>query len=156
SDTDVGSGLEGIGRVARRAQSTQIRSAPPRPGVRRTMQADAATEEQSRQQAAHRVVGASRTLLDSDGRPVRRGQHPKHHACVRARFVVEPSLAPGYRSGLFQPGKVYDAWVRFSNGVQTDDRKPDAHGMAVKLVGVEGPKVLEAEKDATTHDFVMV
>ncbi|MCA1685546.1 MAG: catalase family protein, partial [Planctomycetia bacterium] len=48
------------------------------------------------------------------------------------------------------------AWVRFSNGARRDDREPDAHGMAVKLMGVGGPKVLDAERGATTHDLVMV
>ena len=37
-----------------------------------------------------------------------------------------------------------------------DDRKPDAHGMAVKLMGVDGPEFLGAERDATTQDFVLV
>src|SRR3954471_19074447 len=106
--------------------------------------------------AINQVVEASRKLLDTDERPVRRDQHPKQHGCVRAKFVVEPGLGGVSAQGLFQPGRVYDAWIRFSNGAQRDDRKPDAHGMAIKLMGVEGLKVLAAEKDATTHDFVMV
>jgi hypothetical protein len=107
-------------------------------------------------QAINRVVDASRRLLDTDRRPVQRGQHPKPHGCVRARFVVGQNLGDAYRQGLFQHERVYEAWIRFSNGGQHDDRKPDAHGMAIKLMGVDGPKVLPAERDATTHDFVMV
>ena len=107
-------------------------------------------------EAINQVVDASRKLLDTDERPVQRDQHPKQHGCVRARFVVGKNLGDAYRQGLFQQEKVYDAWIRFSNGGQRDDRKPDAHGMAVKLMGVEGPKVLATERDATTHDFVMV
>src|SRR6516165_6024174 len=34
------------------------------------------------------VVDASRRLLDTDERPIRRDQHPKQHGCVRARFLV--------------------------------------------------------------------
>ena len=107
-------------------------------------------------EAINRVALASRKLLDTDERPVHRDQHPKQHGCVRARYVVGKNLEDAYRQGLFQHQKVYDAWIRFSNGGQRDDRKPDAHGMAVKLMGVEGPKVLATERDATTHDFVMV
>ncbi|MFI5457641.1 MAG: hypothetical protein ACHRXM_19535 [Isosphaerales bacterium] len=107
-------------------------------------------------EAINHVVGASRKLLDTDERPVQRDQHPKQHGCVRARFVVGKNLGDAYRQGLFQEERVYDAWIRFSNGSQRDDRKPDAHGMAVKLMGVEGPKVLATERDATTHDFVLI
>jgi hypothetical protein len=107
-------------------------------------------------ESINRVVDASRKLLDTDERPVRRGQHPKQHGCVRARFIVARNLEDAYRQGLFQEEKVYDAWIRFSNGRQQDDRQPDAHGMAVKLMGILGPKVLTSERDATTHDFVMV
>ena len=102
------------------------------------------------------IVRASGLLLDKTTTPVRRDQHPKHHGCVRAEFTVLADLPENLRVGLFREPKTYPAWIRFSNGGQKDDRKPDAHGMAVKLMGVEGEKVLVAEKDATTHDFVMV
>jgi len=103
------------------------------------------------------VVEASRVMAGGgDENPARRGQHAKHHGCVRAEFVVEPGLPEAYRVGLFREPKTYPAWVRFSNGARADDREPDAHGMAVKLMGVGGAKVLDAERDATTHDFVMV
>ncbi len=107
-------------------------------------------------EAINEVVDASRKFLDTDERPVRRDQHPKQNGCVRARFIVAKNLGEPYRQGLFQEEKVYEAWIRLSNGREWDDRKPDAHGMAVKLMGVEGPKVLASERDATTQDFVMV
>jgi hypothetical protein len=102
------------------------------------------------------VIEASRAVYEPDDRPRRRGQHPKHHGCVRAEFVVEPELPPEYRVGLFREPRTYPAWIRFSSGGRQDDRQRDAHGMAIKLMGVEGPKVLEGEAHATTHDFVMV
>jgi len=119
------------------------------------MPANAAHEYEVRE-AINQVVDSSRKLLDTDRRPVQRDQHPKQHGCVRARFVVGKDLGDGYRQGLFQQERVYDAWIRLSNGGQQDDRKPDAHGMAIKLMGVDGPKVLATERDATTQDFVMV
>jgi hypothetical protein len=102
------------------------------------------------------VVEASRKLLDTEKRPIERGQHPKQHACVRAKFVIARDLAATHRQGLFREEKVYDAWIRFSSGGQHDDRKPDAHGMAIKLMGVEGPKALPSERESSTQDFVMV
>ena len=68
------------------------------------------------QDAFNRVEEASLKLLDLDRRPVPRDQHPKHHGCVRAVFVIEKGLANTYRIGLFEHEEVYDAWLRFSNG----------------------------------------
>src|SRR5688572_11006787 len=89
-----------------------------------------------------RIVALNLTTLERES-PVPRGQHPKHHGCVRATFTVEKDLPHDLRVGLFVPGKEYDALIRFSNGKQKDDREPDAHGMAIKLLNVSGPKILE-------------
>jgi hypothetical protein len=94
--------------------------------------------------------------VDRKEKPVPRGQHPKHHGCVRAEFVVEPELPEALRHGIFSEGRTYAAIIRFSNGRSRDDRKPDAHGMAIKLLGVEGEKVLESAMDASTQDFLMI
>src|SRR5262249_4590666 len=48
------------------------------------------------------------------------------------------------------------AWIRFSSGAKRDDSQRDAHGMAVKLMGVPGEKILDGERHAPTQDFVMV
>ena len=57
--------------------------------------------------------------------------------------------------GLFASPAVYKALIRFSNGHEADDRKPDLHGMAIKLMEVPGLKVLETEASAKTHDFIL-
>ena len=89
--------------------------------------------------------------------PVRRDQHPKAHGCVRAVFTVAGDLPEEVRHGLFRAPRSYDAWVRFSSSspLMTPDAKRDAHGMAIKLLGVPGPKVLEDERDAETQDFIL-
>ena len=93
-------------------------------------------------------------------RPMLRGQHAKAHGSVRAEFTVAADLPAELRHGLFAEPRTYRAWVRFSSSAPgprlRSDRKRDAHGMAIKVLGVEGPKVLEAERDATTQDFVLV
>lgn len=91
-------------------------------------------------------------------RPFRRDAHPKMHGLVRAEFRVLPDLPEDYRYGLFATPQTYLAWIRFSGatGPIRSDADPDGHGMAVKLLGVGGEKVLPAEKDATTLDFLMV
>jgi hypothetical protein len=86
-----------------------------------------------------------------------RGQHPKQHGCVRARFEVLPDLPDRLKVGLFAKPAAYTAYVRFSNGrMLDDDNKPDTHGMAIKLTGVEGRKILDAEAEAKTHDFILI
>jgi hypothetical protein len=102
------------------------------------------------------ITRISEAILDKLGRPVRRGQHPKHHGCVRAQFSVEPNLPDDLKVGIFRQPRTYPAWIRFSNGSQDDDSSGDIHGMAIKLMGIEGPKVLDEERDEQTQDFVLM
>lgn len=91
-------------------------------------------------------------------RPAMRDAHAKPHGCVRATFDVEPGLPNALRQGVFVPGKRYQAWIRFSNGASeiNPDKDRDARGMAIKLTGVAGEKILAEEKDAKTQDFIMI
>jgi Catalase len=91
-------------------------------------------------------------------RPARRDAHAKHHGCVKAEFTVEANLPAEYKVGVFQPGKTFTACIRFSNGSgkPQPDAKGDGRGMAIKLFGVEGEKILADEKHALTQDFVMI
>lgn len=91
-----------------------------------------------------------------------RDVHSKGHGCVKAEFIVEPGLPDELRVGVFKEARGFPAWIRFSNagglapvGGTEKDSKPDARGMAIKLLGVEGPKILEQEKDAQTQDFLL-
>ncbi len=93
-----------------------------------------------------------------------RAQHGRSHGCVTATFTVRKNLPDHLRHGLFEQPASYVAAVRFSNGAHLDDRKSDAHGMAIKLFDVPGPKLIDAE--ALAHlgisqlsdefDFVLV
>ena len=73
---------------------------------------------------------------------------------MTASFAVDANLPADFRAGTFVPGKRYDAWIRFSNGSQADDRENDARGMAIKVFGAEGPK-LPGHEGADTQDFVL-
>jgi hypothetical protein len=85
-----------------------------------------------------------------------RDAHAKAHGCVRALFRVNEKLPPELRQGIFQDGRVYRSWIRYSNGNGRagKDSKPDGRGMAIKLVGVPGPKLAEDEK--ATQDFLLI
>lgn len=86
-----------------------------------------------------------------------RDAHRKSHGCVQATFTVLDKLPPQMAQGLFATPKAYNAVVRFSNGSGSsqDDHTNDARGMAVKIMGVGGPKLLDDEQSASTQDFLM-
>ena len=89
----------------------------------------------------------------------RRDAHPKAHGCVKAEFNIVDTLPEALSKGMFVPGKTYQAWIRFSNGSGDPthaDIKRDARGMAIKVLGVPGKKLLEDEADAATQDFIMI
>ncbi len=110
------------------------------------------------------IIASARRLVDGvqkqSGPLFRRDAHAKAHGCLTATFRVHDDLPQELRSGVFVPGHEYQAWIRFSNGnaaLQPDGTK-DARGMAIKLMGVPGPKLLDSpyEKDALTQDFLMI
>ncbi|MEA2183609.1 MAG: hypothetical protein QOF69_2794 [Solirubrobacteraceae bacterium] len=96
------------------------------------------------------------------GRRIGGGQDPalrpvflKPHGIAGATFTVRPDLPEELRVGVFA-GKSYRAWVRFSS--DTVPTSPDLEttcGIAIKLFGVPGPKLLAPDEDATTHDFLL-
>jgi hypothetical protein len=84
-----------------------------------------------------------------------RALHAKAHAGLLATLTVDDGLPEPARQGLFQrPGR-YRGYLRLSNGsgARAHDKVADVRGIALKLVGVDGPKVLA---DATTQDFLFI
>lgn len=112
------------------------------------------TAEQDRQ--AEIILDDTMEMLkkDSEGDAfVRRDAHPKGHACVRTKVKIDPSLLPkGNRKGIFEKAQSYDGWIRFSNGSNNGEAKPDlekdVRGMAIKLMNVPGTPT-------GTHDFLL-
>ena len=100
----------------------------------------------------------AKIIRDNAGGMMRRDAHPKMHGLVQATFTVEPGLPGDLAVGLFSAPKRYQAWVRLSNqdGAIRPDIKGDIRGLAIKLMGVPGAKLLSGEKDAQTHDFVTI
>jgi hypothetical protein len=85
--------------------------------------------------------------------------HTKMHGCVKATFAVEKNLPDELKVGVFAgTPKEYQAWVRFSNGnTQTQkDKKKDIRGVAVKLMGVPGEKILNDAHFQETQDFLLM
>jgi len=92
------------------------------------------------------------TIPDTARGAVPRGQHPKLLGLLEAKFIVADDLPTDLRLGVFkEPGRSYDAWVRYSNARNLDDRDPGGHGMAIKLLDVSAG----AGSSETTPDFVL-
>lgn len=93
-----------------------------------------------------------------DDKSVKRMFHPKMHGLVYADFIIEKNLPDKLKVGLFVEEKSFPAWVRFSNAKRhpSPDKNKDMRGMAIKLIGVSGEKLLKADKDAVTQDFLLV
>jgi len=78
-----------------------------------------------------------------------RGGNTKTHGLVRAEFIVRDDLPEHMRRGIFAQPRTYKAWVRYSGPGplwQPDIEDVGFLSMAIKLMGVEGPKLMDDEK----------
>lgn len=105
------------------------------------------------------IERAHKIMLERDKQGLqRRDVHTKMNALMRAEFTVDDKVPAELRHGIFaQPG-TYKAWVRSSNSsnkLQADIER-DIRGLAIKLMGVPGHKVLASDPEAPTQDFILV
>jgi hypothetical protein len=111
------------------------------------------------EEATREIIQVEKELIDRNQDPVKRVEHGKGHGCMGGELIVDPNLPDDdrIRVGIFsEPGKRFPACIRFSNFSVQNDCKGDAHGMAIKLMGVPGEKILDAEKHEETQDFLMI
>ncbi len=91
---------------------------------------------------------------------IRRAFHAKKHACIRGQFEVLDSIPEDFRVGpVFSQAQSFPAWIRFSNGsiTMTPDEDSVVQGLGIKLMGVEGEKILDGQDaTATTQDFLFI
>ena len=102
---------------------------------------------------------ATRKKMPTTKMPTRRpfrGFHAKIHAGLIAEFQVLADLPEHARYGVFAVPRTFPALVRFSNGDShiNRDRKHEPRGIAIKLIGVEGRKLLPGHEDDVTQDFL--
>ncbi len=84
--------------------------------------------------------------------------HTKMHGCVKGTFQIEDNLPEDLRVGVFKNEQTYPCWVRFSNSstVPKHDKKKDVRGIAIKVMGVEGDKIINDEAHYKTQDFLLM
>ena len=119
---------------------------------------DIAPDEQAR---FEQLAQTLRTLQDrSSGRTGQAGRalHRKGHLGAHASFEVLGDLPDEVRTGLAARPATYRAYVRFSNGSFAHNAypRPDVRGIAVKLLGVTGKKLIPGLEDKTTQDLLAI
>jgi hypothetical protein len=95
------------------------------------------------------------TFADS-GHAVR-SVHAKSHGLLQGEIEILPDLPPELAQGAFaKPGKI-PVVMRYSTnpGDILDDKVSTPRGLAIKLIGVEGERLPNADGQVT-QDFVMV
>ena len=108
--------------------------------------------------------GLKRLFVDyAQGVALARGRDPatrpvflRLHGVAYGTFKVADNLPQDLHVGVFGQKSEYPVWVRFSGDIQpgSPDLKGTA-GVAIKLFGVEGKKLLAPDQDASTHDFLL-
>ena len=120
-----------------------------------TLETIAPDEAETHAELTATLMGILRTVHEDHGHAYR-SVHAKSHALLEARFEVLDGLPTELAQGLFAQAKSYDAVVRISTNA--GDPLPDSislpRGMAVKVIGVDGPRLPGSEGE-TTQDFVM-
>ena len=106
-------------------------------------------------QVAHRT--RSSVERQAVGRAIRTA-HGKTYGLLKATVTVGDN-AGFYRQGIFARPVVYDAVVRYSNGLghhRPDHQLGTACGMGIKLFGVPGPSLMDDERDSGTFDLNLI
>jgi len=78
-----------------------------------------------------------------------RGGNTKNHGLVRGTVTVRDDLPEHLRKGIFATQRSYPAYIRYSGpgpDVPTDIQDVGFVSMAIKLMDVPGPKIMDDEK----------
>jgi hypothetical protein len=91
-------------------------------------------------------------------RHAKRDAHAKCHGVLVGHVTVYDHLPPHLAQGVFARPATYPVVIRLSTapGDIHSDKVPAPRGMAIKLLGVDGPQVLPTRQDATTQDLLLV
>lgn len=113
-------------------------------------------EAETSRELAETLHGILETTFKDGGHAIR-SVHAKAHGLLRGRITVLDDLAPELAQGAFAKPVTMPVVLRFSTnpGDILDDKVSTPRGLAIKIVGVEGPRLPGAEGEVT-QDFVMI
>jgi hypothetical protein len=101
--------------------------------------------------------GRESPKTEGTGRAVR-GAHAKTFAVAKAEVEIIGDLAAPYAQGIYATPGRHGALIRFSsasNHLGPDLLLGPVLGFAIKMFGVEGPKLVEDEPNSPTFDLVL-
>lgn len=116
--------------------------------------------EHDEQQTVQELVETMTKIQEityKDGGHAIRSVHAKSHGLLDVEVIVSAGLPPHLAQGLFAHAGTYPGVMRYSTipGDLLDDNVSTPRGLALKMMGVEGPR-LPGSEGATTQDLVMV
>jgi hypothetical protein len=94
----------------------------------------------------------------ANGGTADRALHAKANGGLVAELRIKDDVPEPLKVGIFAKSGTHRTYVRYSNGAgaRQNDKAPDVRGIAMKVLGVPGKKLIPALEDATTQDFLLV
>ena len=113
-------------------------------------------EEETVEQLIETLTGINQTTLEHSGHAMR-SVHAKSHALLIGELIIPDDLPRELAQGIFATPGTYPVVMRLSTvpGDILDDSVSTPRGMALKILGVEGERLIGSE-GASTQDFVLV
>lgn len=112
-------------------------------------------EAQTSKELAEALHGIMETTFRDNGHATR-SVHAKAHGLLRGHISVLENLPATLAQGAFAKPVRLPVYLRFSTnpGDILDDKVSTPRGLAIKIVGVDGPRLPGSEGEVT-QDFVM-
>ena len=115
-------------------------------------------DSEKESQLIDEMVVALRDKMSADypAGETRRDAHPKTIGLLRGEFRVLADIPAACRHGIFESAGSFPCWIRSSSasGQSNPDSTPDLRGLAVKLMGVDGARASNLERQ--TQDFLFM
>ena len=114
--------------------------------------------EEAKHAAYAQAIVAIQRQRAGKGARASRALHAKGNCGLEGELEVLGDLPEHVCAGLFAKPATYRAYVRYSNGGsrRQPDGKGDVRGVAIKVVGVEGTKIIPGLENAKTQDFLLI
>ncbi|WP_125721826.1 catalase family protein [Flavobacterium ustbae] len=118
-------------------------------------------QQQDEQEIMQKIVDSMarvNKLMYEKYRHAIRDAHAKSHGILKGELHIYDNLPEHLSQGIFRNAKTYPVIVRFSTAQSSivPDKMSAFRGMAIKIIGVEGEKLLPELADAITQDFLLV
>lgn len=103
------------------------------------------------------AMGRSHRIAFDNHRHAIRDAHAKGHGFLKGELIIRKDLPRHLQQGMFAKGATYPIVIRLSSapGEIQSDTIPAPRGMAIKVIGVEGERLLPNDR-GHNQDFLLV